>query len=75
MTDETISDEARLQSGVSGAPCKGASLQWETNPTWQLSLQPVAIGAVAEVTKQPKPSVQKVAWRLGERAGRNASER
>ncbi len=27
------------------------------NPTRQLSLQPVAIGAVAEVTKRLKPSV------------------
>ena len=27
------------------------------NPTRQLSLQPVAIGAVVEVTKRPKPSV------------------
>ena len=26
-------------------------------PTRQLSLQPVAIGAVVEVTKRPKPSV------------------
>ena len=45
------------------------------NPAWQLSLLPVAIGAVAEVTKRLKPSVQRVARRLGERAGRNASER
>ena len=30
-------------------------------PTRQLSLQPVAIGAVMEVTKSPKPLVKKVA--------------
>jgi hypothetical protein len=29
-------------------------------PTRQLSLQPVAIGAVMEVTKSPKPSVKRV---------------
>src|SRR5712692_3576519 len=45
------------------------------SPTWQLLLQPVAIGAVAEVTKLPKPSMERVAWRLREQAGRNASER
>jgi hypothetical protein len=28
-----------------------------------------------EVTKPLKPSVKRVAWRLGEHAGRNASER
>jgi len=44
-------------------------------PAWQLSLLPVAIGAVVEVTKQLKPPVQRVARRLGERAGRNASKR
>jgi len=27
------------------------------NPTRQLSLQPVAIGAVVEATKRPKPSM------------------
>ena len=31
-------------------------------PTRQLSLQPVAIGAVVEVTKLLNPSVQKVTW-------------
>jgi len=30
-------------------------------PTRQLSLQPEAIGAVMEVTKSPKPLVQRVA--------------
>src|SRR5438094_7616314 len=30
-------------------------------PTWQLLLQPVAIGAVAEVTKLPKLPVERVA--------------
>jgi hypothetical protein len=44
-------------------------------PARQLSLQPVAIGAVVEVTKRLKPSVQRVA--LGDwRADRpNVSER
>ena len=45
------------------------------SPTWQLLLQPVAIGAVAEVTKLPKPSMERVAWRLREQAGRNVSKR
>jgi len=40
-----------------GAPWKGAIPQWEGSPTRQLSLQPVAIGAVVEETKRPKPSV------------------
>jgi len=41
--------------------------------TW--SLQPVAIGAVVEETKPPEPSRKRVVKRLGEFAGRNASER
>jgi len=45
------------------------------SPARQLSLRPVAIGAVVEVTKRLKPSVQRVAWRLGELAGHNMSER
>jgi hypothetical protein len=44
-------------------------------PTWQVLLQPVAIGAVAEVTKLPKPLMKRVAWRPREQAGRNVSER
>jgi hypothetical protein len=45
-------------------------------PTRQLSFQPVAIGAVVEVTKLPKPPMQRVALRrLREQAGRNVSER
>jgi hypothetical protein len=39
------------------------------------SLHPVAIRAAAEATRLLKPLVQKVARRLGERAGRNVSER
>ena len=39
------------------------------------SLHPVAIRAAVEATRLPKPQVQKVARRLGERAGRNVSER
>src|SRR5947209_10330903 len=44
------------------------------NPIWQLLLQPVAIGAVAEVTKLPEPSMHRVARRLREQAGPNVSE-
>ena len=39
------------------------------------SLHPVAIEAAAEATKLSELSVERVAWRLRERAGRNASER
>jgi hypothetical protein len=39
-------------------------------PTRQLSLQPVAIGAAVEVTKQSKPSVQRVA--IGDSASMQA---
>lgn len=45
------------------------------NPAWQLSLQPVAIGAVVEATKRLKPPVERVARRPGEHVGRNVSER
>jgi hypothetical protein len=38
-------------------------------PTWQLLLQPVAIGAVAEVTKLPKPSMERTVLAVP-RAGR-----
>jgi len=44
-------------------------------PTRQLSLQPVAIGAVVEVTKLPKPLMERTVKRFREQAGRNASER
>ena len=44
-------------------------------PTWQLLLQPVAIGAVAEVTKLPEPSMESTARRCREQAGHNVSER
>jgi hypothetical protein len=39
------------------------------------SLQPEAIEAVVEATKPPEPSRKRVVKRLGEFAGRNASER
>ena len=39
------------------------------------SLHPVAIEAAAEATKLSEPSMERVAWRLRERAGRNVSER
>ena len=45
------------------------------SPTWQVLLQPVAIGAVAEVTKLPEPSMESAARRCREQAGHNASER
>ena len=44
-------------------------------PTRQRSLQPVAIGAVVEVTKLPKPLMERTVKRFREQAGRNASER
>jgi hypothetical protein len=44
-------------AGFCGAPWKGAIPQWEGSPTRQFSLRPVAIGAVAEETKRPKPSM------------------
>jgi hypothetical protein len=46
---------------VFSAPCKGADSQWVQVPPGNWSLQPVAIGAVVEVTKRPKPLVQRVA--------------
>jgi hypothetical protein len=55
---------------------KGVDLQWVQFPPGNWSLQPVAIGAVMEVTKWLKHSgVEGRHGRLGERAGRNVSER
>jgi len=51
------------------APWKGAELQWESKPTRQLSLQPVAAEAGLEVMNGPKPLVQK-ARSAGQRASR-----
>ena len=39
------------------------------------SLRPVAIEAAVEVTKPSEPSRQRTAWRCGDPAGRNVSER
>jgi hypothetical protein len=39
------------------------------------SLHPVAIEAAVEATKLSELSMERVAWRLGERAGHNMSER
>jgi hypothetical protein len=39
------------------------------------SLHPVAIEAAAEATKLSELSMERVAWRLRERTGRNVSER
>jgi ribose 1,5-bisphosphokinase PhnN len=44
-------------------------------PTRQLSFQPVAIGAVVEVTKLPKPLMERTVKRFREQAGRDVSER
>src|SRR5262249_43598953 len=64
------------EPGLFSAPCKGAVLQRVRLPPGNWSFQPVAIGATEEVTSPSKPLVQRVAWgRLGECAGRNASER
>ena len=54
---------------------KGGAFQWVRNPPGD-SLQPEATGAVMEVTKWLKPSVQRATnWWPRECAGRNASER
>src|SRR5262249_61873196 len=64
------------EPGLFSAPCKGAVLQRVRLPPGNWSFQPVAIGATEEVTSPSKPLVQRVAGgRLGECAGRNASER
>ena len=39
------------------------------------SLHPVAIETAAEATKLSELSMERVAWRLGEQAGRNVSKR
>ena len=52
-----------------------ASIFGGDNPTRQLSLQPVAIGAAMEVTISPEPSMERAARRPREWAGRNVSER
>ena len=44
-------------------------------PTWQLLLQPVAIGAVVEVTIRPEPSMERVRKGPREPAGPNTRER
>jgi hypothetical protein len=53
-----LGTQQRLQSlsGSSVRREKARSLSGSLTPTRQLSLQPVAIGAVVEVTKRPKPS-------------------
>jgi len=52
------------------APWQGADLQWVQLPPGKGSLQPVAIGAAVEVTKLPKPSMERVA--SGDSASRRA---
>src|SRR6266498_1592385 len=65
--------EGKLSSTVLraclSAPWKGAELQWESKPTRQLSLQPVAAEAGQEEMNGPKPLVQK-ARSAGQRASR-----
>jgi hypothetical protein len=47
----------------------------ESNPTRQISLQPVAIGAGEEATRRPEPSMEKAPEKgVSERAGRNVNE-
>jgi hypothetical protein len=48
---------AKLGAGVRRAPCKVGAFPAGANPARPLSLRPVAIGAVMEVTKWLKPSV------------------
>ena len=57
------------ESGNVRAPCKGVCSSVGFNPTWQLLLQPVAIGAVGKVTILPKPPMERVALATP-RAGR-----
>ena len=59
----TVRRERRLDSGG-----------WNSRPGTG-SLHPVAIEAAAEATKLSELSMERVAWRLRERAGRNVSER
>jgi hypothetical protein len=54
---------------------KGAGLQRVQLPPGTGSLHPVAIETAAEATKLSELSMERVAWRLRERAGRNVSER
>jgi len=66
----------RRLSRIIQCAVEGVDLQWVRFPPGKGSLQPVAIGAVMEVTKWLKHSgVEGRLGRLGERAGRNASER
>ena len=59
----TVRRERRLDfSGCNSRPGTGA-------------LHPVAIEAAAEATKLSELSMERVAWRLGEHAGHNVSER
>src|ERR1022692_975771 len=58
-----------------GCAVKGAGPQRGYTRPGTGSLHPVAIRAAVEATRLLKPLVQRVARRLGERAGRNVSER
>jgi len=77
--DRILSSRRRLAKEINlyGVPCAVKRRRSSAGeiPAWQLSLRPVAIGAVVEATKRLKPLVQRVAWRPGEHAGRNVSER
>jgi hypothetical protein len=51
---------------------KGAGLQRVKLPPGNWFAPPVAIEAAAEATKLSELSMERVAWRLGERAGHNS---
>jgi hypothetical protein len=63
VVGETVRHEKALDfSGCDSRPRPG-------------SLHPLAIETAAEATKLSELSMERVAWRLGERAGHNMSER
>ena len=63
IVDETVRRGKALDfSGCNSRPGTG-------------SLHPVAIEAAAEATKLSELSMERAAWRLGERAGHNVSKR
>ncbi len=53
----SASPRGRELGACLSAPWKGAELQWESKPTRQLSLQPVAAEAGLEAMKGSKPLV------------------
>ena len=57
------------------SPCKALDFSGCNSRPGTGSLHPVAIEAAAEATKLSELSMERVAWRLRERAGHNVSER